>query len=73
MAFDAALIGNWGCSPRHYPAVVRDTLARKINLLDNIETHPLGEINDIVALALAHKLERRAILVPSLPAERIAR
>ncbi|MFQ5563825.1 MAG: 6-hydroxycyclohex-1-ene-1-carbonyl-CoA dehydrogenase [Parvularculaceae bacterium] len=65
MAFDAALIGNWGCSPTHYPAVVDNVLSRKINLLDNIETHSLDEINDIVALALDHKLERRAILVPA--------
>ncbi len=65
MAFDASLHGNWGCSPRHYPAVVKDVLARKINLLDNIEIHPLDEINDLVALALEHKLDRRAILIPT--------
>jgi len=64
MAFDAALIGNWGCSPDHYPAVVKDVLSKRINLIDNIKTHPLDEINDLVGLALAHKLERRAILVP---------
>ncbi len=64
MAFDATLIGNWGCSPAHYPAVVDDVLARKINLLDNIETHPLDGINNLVKLAFEHKLERRAILVP---------
>lgn len=65
MAFDAALIGNWGCSPEHYPAVVDDVLTRRINLLDNIELHPLDEINDVIALAQTHKLERRAILVPT--------
>ena len=64
MAFDASLFGNWGCSPRHYPVVVGDVLTRKINLADNIETHPLDQINEVVALAVAHKLERRAILAP---------
>ncbi|MEE8258142.1 MAG: 6-hydroxycyclohex-1-ene-1-carbonyl-CoA dehydrogenase [Sphingomonadales bacterium] len=64
MAFDASLFGNWGCSPSHYPAVVEDVLIQKINLLDNIETHPLDEINGLVKLAFEHKLERRAILVP---------
>ena len=66
MAFDASLNGNWGCSPKHYPAVVKAVLEHKINLLDNIETHPLDEINDVVSLALAHELDRRAILVPTL-------
>jgi len=64
MAFDAQIFGNWGCSPSHYPAVVDGVLAGKINLLDNIETHPLDEINSLVKLAFEHKLERRAILVP---------
>jgi 6-hydroxycyclohex-1-ene-1-carbonyl-CoA dehydrogenase len=66
MAFDATLRGNWGCSPKHYPAVVEHVLSGKITLLDNIETHSLDEINDLIPLAIDHKLERRAILVPTL-------
>jgi 6-hydroxycyclohex-1-ene-1-carbonyl-CoA dehydrogenase len=65
MAFDATLHGNWGCSPKHYPAVVEDVLSRKINLVDNIEIHPLDDINNIMTQAFAHKLERRAILIPN--------
>ncbi|MEE8371429.1 MAG: 6-hydroxycyclohex-1-ene-1-carbonyl-CoA dehydrogenase [Sphingomonadales bacterium] len=65
MAFDASLIGNWGCSPRHYPAVVADVLSGKIELKSNVEIHPLSEINDVVGLAMEHKLANRAILVPN--------
>ena len=66
MAFDATVIGNWGCSPRHYPAVVADVLSGNIDLKSNVETHPLSEINDVVELAMGHKLTNRAILVPNL-------
>ncbi|UCF06243.1 MAG: 6-hydroxycyclohex-1-ene-1-carbonyl-CoA dehydrogenase [bacterium] len=64
MAFDADLFGNWGCMPEHYPAVVEKVLKGSINLLDNIEEHPLDSINEIVPLAFEHKLEKRVIFVP---------
>ncbi len=64
MAFDADLFGNWGCSPKHYPAVADAVLNGSINLRDNIELHPLDTINEVIALSLEHKLARRAILVP---------
>ncbi|MCF8474972.1 MAG: 6-hydroxycyclohex-1-ene-1-carbonyl-CoA dehydrogenase [Emcibacter sp.] len=64
MAFDADLFGNWGCSPKYYPAVVKGVLDGSINLLDNIVEYPLSKINEVIALANAHKLSRRAIMVP---------
>jgi 6-hydroxycyclohex-1-ene-1-carbonyl-CoA dehydrogenase len=64
MAFDADLFGNWGCKPEHYPAAVDDVLAGRINISDNIEEHPLDSINEIIGLALAHKLEKRVVFVP---------
>ena len=62
MAFDADIFGNWGCRPQYYNDVVKGVLENRINILDNIEEHPLESINDVLKLALEHKLEKRAIL-----------
>jgi 6-hydroxycyclohex-1-ene-1-carbonyl-CoA dehydrogenase len=64
MAFDADLFGNWGCKPEYYPAVVEKVLKEEINILDNIEEHSLDEMNEIIPLAMAHKLEKRVIFKP---------
>ncbi|MCF6196522.1 MAG: 6-hydroxycyclohex-1-ene-1-carbonyl-CoA dehydrogenase [Emcibacter sp.] len=64
MAFDADLFGNWGCSPKYYPPVVKGVLDGSINLLDNIVEYPLSQLNEVIELANAHKLSRRAIMVP---------
>jgi len=64
MAFDADVFGNWGCRPAYYEPVVQDVLDKKINLLDNIELYPLSQMNDVLELSKAHKLTKRAILVP---------
>ncbi len=64
MAFDAEIFGNWACKPEHYPDVVREVVAGRINVRDNIEERPLDSINDVFKLALEHKLERRVVLVP---------
>jgi 6-hydroxycyclohex-1-ene-1-carbonyl-CoA dehydrogenase len=36
----------------------------KINLADFVEQHPLDEINSVFEQVHAHKLARRAVLVP---------
>ena len=64
MAFDADLFGNWGCEPEYYPAVVSEVLQGKINVRDNVETHPLDSINDIIPMVLEHKIEKRVVFVP---------
>ncbi len=64
MAFDADVFGNWGCSPKYYIDVVNDVLTGKINVVDNVEEHPLDDINKIIPLALEHKLEKRVIFTP---------
>jgi 6-hydroxycyclohex-1-ene-1-carbonyl-CoA dehydrogenase len=65
MAFHARALGNWGCPPELYPAALDLVLDGKIALKPFVEQHPLNEINEIFTAAHAHKLERRAILVPS--------
>jgi len=64
MAFDADLFGNWGCSPKYYPPVVEGVLNGSIQLKQNIVTYPLSQLNEVVELANAHKLDRRAIMIP---------
>ncbi|MGD8413956.1 MAG: 6-hydroxycyclohex-1-ene-1-carbonyl-CoA dehydrogenase [Candidatus Latescibacterota bacterium] len=64
MAFDADLFGNWGCKPEYYPEVVSEVLKGKINVRDNVETHPLDSINEIFPMALEHKIEKRVVFEP---------
>jgi 6-hydroxycyclohex-1-ene-1-carbonyl-CoA dehydrogenase len=64
MAFDADLFGNWGCKPEYYPEVVENVLSGKINIRDNVEQRPLETINDVIPLALDHKLHKRVIFTP---------
>ncbi len=64
MAFHARALGNWGCLTELYPAALDMVLDGKISLAPFIEKHPLDEINEVFTAAHAHKLTRRAILVP---------
>ena len=64
MAFDARAIGNWGCPPELYPAALDLVLDKRIELASFVEQHPLAEIERVFADAHAHRLTRRAILVP---------
>jgi 6-hydroxycyclohex-1-ene-1-carbonyl-CoA dehydrogenase len=64
MAFDADVFGNWGCRPENYPAVVEKVLQGDINVLDNIEEHPLDSINEVVPLAFDHRLSKRVVFLP---------
>lgn len=64
MAFDAEIFGNWACKPEHYPEVIEEVIAGRINVRDNVEEHPLDSINDVIELANQHKLDRRVVFVP---------
>ncbi len=64
MAFHARALGNWGCPPELYPAALDLVLDGKIALAPFIERHPLDDINLVFADVHAHKLTRRAVLVP---------
>lgn len=66
MAFHARALGNWGCLVELYPDALNLVLDGKIVLAPFVEQHPLDNINDIFAAAHAHKLTRRAIMVPTL-------
>jgi len=64
MAFHARALGNWGCAPDLYPGALDMILNRRIELGAFVEQHPLAEINRVIEDAHAHRLARRAVLVP---------
>ena len=64
MAFHASALGNWGCPPQHYPQALDLALDGKISMKPFVETYPLEEINAVFEAAHAHKLTKRAIMIP---------
>lgn len=64
MAFDAKLIGTWGCKPELYPEVVDLIDSGKLQIQDFVQTFPLSRINEVFKNTLEHKYGRRSILVP---------
>jgi 6-hydroxycyclohex-1-ene-1-carbonyl-CoA dehydrogenase len=64
MAFDAECFGNWGCRPAFYDDVVKDVISNRVQLLDNVEYHPLSTINEVFTASQNHSLKKRAILIP---------
>ncbi len=64
MAFDARALGNWGCTPEHYPAALDLVLAGKVKVKPFVELHPLADINRVFDATHRREIKRRAILVP---------
>jgi len=64
MAFDADILGTWGCQPKYYPEVLKLVLSKKIEIEPFIQTRPMSEIEEVFKLAHEGKLTRRIILIP---------
>ena len=64
MAFDATAIGNWGCLPEHYPAVVDLALSGKIKIAPFIERRPLSSINEVFEQLHHASARGRIVLIP---------
>jgi 6-hydroxycyclohex-1-ene-1-carbonyl-CoA dehydrogenase len=64
MAFDAELIGTWGCPPAYYPKVLEMCLDGRIALGPFVETRPMSQIAQVFDEAHHGKLKRRVILTP---------
>ncbi|MFQ6009322.1 MAG: 6-hydroxycyclohex-1-ene-1-carbonyl-CoA dehydrogenase [Candidatus Zixiibacteriota bacterium] len=69
MAFDAQLIGTWGCKPELYADVLKLTAEGKLKIKPFTQTFPLSQINDIFQQTLEHKLLKRSVLIPDFEAE----
>ncbi len=64
MAFDAKLIGTWGCRAELYPEVLELIAGGKLRIDPFIQTFPMSEINDVFQKTLHHQYTKRSILVP---------
>lgn len=64
MAFDAKLIGTWGCKPELYPEVVELVANGSLKIGEFIQTFPLSSINEVFKNTLEHKYTKRSVLVP---------
>jgi 6-hydroxycyclohex-1-ene-1-carbonyl-CoA dehydrogenase len=64
MAFDAKLIGTWGCKPELYPEVVDLILKDLLKIDQFIETFPMSRINDVFRNTLNHAYNKRSVMVP---------
>ena len=64
MAFDADILGSWGCLPKYYPEVLKMVLEGKIQIEPFIETRPMSKIKE--AFEESHKggLMQRIVLTP---------
>jgi len=64
MAFDAEIIGTWGCLPEYYPKVLDMVLTGKIALDPFVQTRPMSSIADAFEEAHGTPPDRRIVLVP---------
>jgi 6-hydroxycyclohex-1-ene-1-carbonyl-CoA dehydrogenase len=64
MAFDAAILGNWGCRPELYPDALQLVLQGKVTLGPFIERFPLRDGLEVLERVARHKIRGRAILEP---------
>lgn len=64
MAFDAVAMGNWGCLPELYPAVVDLALAGRIALEPFVDRRPLSSINEVFTELHHGSARGRIALIP---------
>jgi len=64
MAFDADILGSWGCLPKYYPEVLKMVLDGKIKIEPFVETRPMSQIKQAFEEAHATSLMKRIVLTP---------
>jgi len=64
MAFDAEIIGTWGCLPEYYPIVLDMVLNGRINIEEFVETRPMSTIAETFAEAHKTPPMKRIVLTP---------
>jgi 6-hydroxycyclohex-1-ene-1-carbonyl-CoA dehydrogenase len=64
MAFDAEIIGTWGCLPEYYPHALQMVLDGRIQIEPFVETRPMSTILKTFEEARAGKLMKRVVLTP---------
>ena len=64
MAFDAEVIGTWGCPPDKYADVLAMCVDGRIQLTPFVETRPMSQIEQVFDDAHHGRLSRRVVLTP---------
>jgi 6-hydroxycyclohex-1-ene-1-carbonyl-CoA dehydrogenase len=64
MAFDAEVIGTWGCLPEYYPQALKWVLDGTIKIEPFLEKRPMSSIKDAFEEAHSGKLTKRIVLTP---------
>jgi len=64
MAFDAEIIGTWGCLPEYYPRALEMVLSKQIEIEPFVETRPMSTIRETFEEAHEGKLMKRIVLTP---------
>ncbi len=64
MAFDAEIIGTWGCLPEYYPQVLEMVVTGKISVGPFVEVRPMSKIREAFEEAHHTPPDRRIVLVP---------
>jgi 6-hydroxycyclohex-1-ene-1-carbonyl-CoA dehydrogenase len=64
MAFDAEIIGTWGCLPKYYSPTLEMVSDGRIQIEPFVETRPLSTIQETFEQAHAGKLMKRVVLTP---------
>jgi 6-hydroxycyclohex-1-ene-1-carbonyl-CoA dehydrogenase len=64
MAFDAEIIGTWGCLPEYYPMVLALVLSGKVALDPFVQTRPMSTIAETFKQAHQTPPEKRIVLIP---------
>jgi 6-hydroxycyclohex-1-ene-1-carbonyl-CoA dehydrogenase len=65
MAFNADILGTWGCLPEYYPIVMDMVLSKKIDIGPFVETRPMSSI--VETFEEVHKAgspAKRIVLTP---------
>jgi 6-hydroxycyclohex-1-ene-1-carbonyl-CoA dehydrogenase len=64
MAFDADIIGTWGCLPKYYPKVLEMVLNETIKIKPFTEIRPMSKIKEVFDEAHTTKMMKRVVLTP---------
>lgn len=64
MAFDARALGNWGCPPEEYPALLDLVLDGRVHVAEHVELRPLAGLPAAIGEVHDRKVRRRLVFCP---------
>jgi 6-hydroxycyclohex-1-ene-1-carbonyl-CoA dehydrogenase len=64
MAFDADIVGTWGCLPKYYHNVLKLVQDGKIQIEPFLETKPMSRIQEVFEQQHAGAFDKRQVLEP---------